>query len=165
MSTSPRASAAVRLQAMARVRVSSSARASGGCVGLISAGTSAEESAFMDASETGGDVFFLTLSRLLPQDYDTSFDVYDAHECTAAAPCAPPAALAPPPCTDGRCVQAGADAAAGDLRGARERDVLRRGQRRADASPAVREGHEAGAEARQGAEKLAHGRRRQRRQA
>ena len=33
-----------------------------GCVGLISAGTSSGESTFMDASETGGDVFFLTPS-------------------------------------------------------------------------------------------------------
>jgi hypothetical protein len=73
----------------------------GGCVGLISAGTSSVESAFLDASETGGDVFFLTESRLLPQDYDLSYDVYDAHECTASAPCAPPQALAPPPCTTG----------------------------------------------------------------
>jgi hypothetical protein len=73
----------------------------GGCVGLISAGTSAEESAFMDASETGGDVFFLTLSRLSPQDIDTSIDIYDAHECTAVSPCAPDPALVPPPCTTG----------------------------------------------------------------
>ncbi len=79
----------------------------GGCVALISAGSSSEESAFMDASETGGDVFFLTLSRLVPQDYDTSFDVYDAHECTAAAPCAPAAALTPPSCTTGDACKAG----------------------------------------------------------
>jgi WD40-like Beta Propeller Repeat len=74
---------------------------SGGCIGLISSGTSSEESVFMDASETGADVFFLTLSRLAPQDDDTSFDMYDAHECTASAPCAPPIALAPLPCTTG----------------------------------------------------------------
>jgi DNA-binding beta-propeller fold protein YncE len=74
---------------------------SGGCVGLISAGTSEEESAFMDASETGGDVFFLTSSHLLPTDRDTSIDLYDAHECTATSPCAAPAALTPPPCTTG----------------------------------------------------------------
>lgn len=72
-----------------------------GCVALISAGTSSEESAFMDASETGGDVMFLTLSRLAPSDYDTSLDLYDAHECSESAPCAPPAALTSPPCTTG----------------------------------------------------------------
>jgi 6-bladed beta-propeller len=75
--------------------------AAGGCVALISAGTSSEESAFMDASESGGDVFFLTHSRLSLQDYDTAFDIYDAHECSAGAPCAPPGAVPPPPCTTG----------------------------------------------------------------
>ncbi len=75
--------------------------AAGGCVGLVSAGTSPAESAFLDASESGGDVFFLTSSRLTAQDYDTSVDVYDAHECTTGAPCAPPTALLPPPCTTG----------------------------------------------------------------
>jgi hypothetical protein len=73
----------------------------GGCVGLISAGTSSEESAFMEASETGNDVFFLTLSRLSPQDYDTNLDIYDAHECTPSSPCAPASALSPPPCSTG----------------------------------------------------------------
>jgi hypothetical protein len=79
----------------------------GGCVGLISAGTSSEESAFEDASESGGDVFFLTLSKLAPQDYDTSIDLYDAHECTASAPCAPAAPLTPPPCTTGDACKPG----------------------------------------------------------
>jgi hypothetical protein len=52
--------------------------ASGGCVGLISSGTSREESAFLDASESGDDVFFLTYSRLVPKDEDAAADVYDA---------------------------------------------------------------------------------------
>jgi hypothetical protein len=73
----------------------------GGCIALISAGTSSGESAFMDASESGADVFFLTLSRLSASDYDTSLDMYDAHECTAAEPCAPAPALSPPPCATG----------------------------------------------------------------
>jgi hypothetical protein len=82
-------------------------QAAGGCVGLLSSGLSSEESVFMDASETGGDVFFMTNSRLAPQDHDTSYDVYDAHECRPAAPCAPSAALVPPPCTTGdACKQA-----------------------------------------------------------
>jgi hypothetical protein len=75
--------------------------AAGGCVGLISAGTSSEESAFLDASETGGDVFFVTQSRLAAQDYDTSYDVYDAHECTSSSPCAPSPPLTPLPCVTG----------------------------------------------------------------
>jgi hypothetical protein len=70
-----------------------------GCVGLISSGESSEESAFLDASESGGDVFFATLSQLVPQDVEHSMAVYDAHECTSAAPCFPPSAQTPPPCT------------------------------------------------------------------
>ncbi len=72
-------------------------RVSGGCVSLISSGTSAEESGFVGASESGGDVFFLTTGRLTSQDYDTALDVYDAHECTAASPCVV-APVPPPPC-------------------------------------------------------------------
>jgi hypothetical protein len=72
---------------------------SGGCVALISAGTSAEESGFLEASEDGGDVFFLTYSKLAPQDYDASLDVYDAHECTVSAPCFAAAVPQPPACT------------------------------------------------------------------
>ncbi len=73
----------------------------GGCVDLISSGTSAEQSAFLDASENGGDVFFLTQAKLLPQDFDTSLDIYDAHECTAAAPCIPVPPGVPSPCDTG----------------------------------------------------------------
>jgi hypothetical protein len=51
---------------------------SGGCVDLISSGTSVEESAFVDASEDGDDVFFVTSARLAAQDTDSVFDVYDA---------------------------------------------------------------------------------------
>ncbi len=83
-----------------------------GCVGLISSGTSDRESAFLDASEAGGegehgeelsegggDVFFVTAAPLVPQDTDTSFDVYDAHECTGASPCiVPPEERTPTVC-------------------------------------------------------------------
>jgi NHL repeat/WD40-like Beta Propeller Repeat len=72
-----------------------------GCVGLISSGSSAEESAFLDADESGGDVFFLTSTKLLPQDFDSSLDVYDAHECTAGAPCFATSSVQPPPCATG----------------------------------------------------------------
>ncbi len=74
---------------------------SGGCVGLVSSGQAAGESAFLDASENGGDVFFLTAGKLVSSDYDTSLDVYDAHECTKAAPCFPAAAATPPACDTG----------------------------------------------------------------
>ena len=82
-----------------------------GCVSLISSGTSSEESAFYDASESGDDVFFLTASRLSAARYDTSLDVYDAHVCSTAAPCAA-AAVLPPPCNSGGIVQGVALAAA-----------------------------------------------------
>ncbi len=64
-----------------------------GEVALISSGTSEHESAFLDATPTGGDVFFLTSSRLAPQDTDTAPDIYDAHVCGEDG-CLPPV---PPP--------------------------------------------------------------------
>jgi hypothetical protein len=75
-----------------------------GCVALISSGASNVESSFLDASESGDDVFFLTASKLAPQDFDTALDVYDAHECTSASPCIAPPASTPPPCaTEASC--------------------------------------------------------------
>jgi hypothetical protein len=75
-----------------------------GCVALISSGTSSEESAFLDASESGGDVFFLTTSKLAPRDLGDEYNIYDAHECTSESPCAPPEQVAPPPCeTEASC--------------------------------------------------------------
>ena len=70
----------------------------GGCVSLISSGTATGESAFLDAGESGNDVFFLTSAKLVPQDLDTALDVYDAHVCTTEAPCQS-AVVPPPPCT------------------------------------------------------------------
>jgi hypothetical protein len=70
-----------------------------GCVGLVSSGTSSEESVFLDASESGEDVFFLTAAQLAPKDTDSALDVYDAHVCTSAAPCPPASATVPPSCT------------------------------------------------------------------
>ncbi len=80
-----------------------------GCIGLISSGTSSEESAFLDASATGPggqeaeDVFFITSSRLAPEDTDTAYDVYDAHICSTAAPCPTTALVSPPPCNAESC--------------------------------------------------------------
>jgi hypothetical protein len=71
-----------------------------GCVSLISSGTSSEESAFLDASESGNDVFFLTASQLVPQDVEGGLAVYDAHVCGAeGVACAAAAGSSPPPCT------------------------------------------------------------------
>jgi hypothetical protein len=75
----------------------------GGCVSLISSGTSADESVFLDASEGGGDVFFLTAAKLVVQDYDTSLDVYDAHECTMEIPCVSAPASSPECTTTDAC--------------------------------------------------------------
>jgi DNA-binding beta-propeller fold protein YncE len=77
----------------------------GGCVSLISSGTSREESAFMDASESGDDAFFLTYSRLNPQDVDSALDVYDAHVCSAASPCLPSPPAPAPACEGDACQQ------------------------------------------------------------
>lgn len=68
-----------------------------GCLGLISSGSSGEESAFLDASENGEDAFLLTSARLVSGDQDTAFDVYDAHLCSDAVPC-PPEIVSSPPC-------------------------------------------------------------------
>jgi hypothetical protein len=78
-----------------------------GCVGLISSGGSAQESAFLDASESGSEVFFMTTAKLAPQDFDKSYDVYDAHECTVGSPCIPP-----PPGAEAECTTAEACRAA-----------------------------------------------------
>ena len=70
----------------------------GGCVSLISSGSSARSSAFLDASQSGDDVFFLTSEALTPQDIDSRNDVYDAHVCSDASPCIAQGAVAVPPC-------------------------------------------------------------------
>ncbi len=81
---------------------------SGGCVALISSGTGKEESALLDASESGEDVFFLTAQRLLPaEDLDASADVYDAHACSGASPCLPAPAVPPPACEGDACQSPG----------------------------------------------------------
>jgi DNA-binding beta-propeller fold protein YncE len=75
----------------------------GGCVAPISSGTSEHESAFLDASTSGNEVFFLTAAKLAPQDVDGNFDVYDAHVCEAASPCPPPPSPPPLPCQGEEC--------------------------------------------------------------
>jgi len=84
---------------------------SGGCLGLISSGTSPRESTFLDAGQSGGEgahgeeleegggeVFFLT-AGLSAQDTGASFAVYDAHECTGERPCLDTTApVTPVPC-------------------------------------------------------------------
>jgi hypothetical protein len=49
-----------------------------GRVHLISSGTSASDSYFMDASSDGKNAFFVTRQRLVGWDIDDSYDLYDA---------------------------------------------------------------------------------------
>jgi hypothetical protein len=69
-----------------------------GCVDLISSGVSKEESAFMDASESGDDVFFMTSAQLSEQDTDSTPDIYDARVDGGF-----PEAQAPPACEGDAC--------------------------------------------------------------
>ncbi len=71
---------------------------SGGCVSLLSGASSQKESAFLDASVTGDNVFFVTAASLVSQDKDTSYDIYDARVCTEASPCLTAPPPSPPPC-------------------------------------------------------------------
>jgi hypothetical protein len=70
------------------------------CIYLISSDLSREEAYLLDASASGGDVFFTTRAPLVPQDRDEKIDLYDAHECTSASPCSQTDSLA---CTGAGC--------------------------------------------------------------
>ena len=76
-----------------------------GCVALISSGTSRHESAFLDASESGNDVFFLTAAQLVAQDTDNSLDIYDARVCGTpeTQSCLPEKPPPPPACSGEEC--------------------------------------------------------------
>ena len=50
----------------------------GGCLYLLSSGTSDDASYLADASASGNDAFLITRSALVPQDGDQLYDVYDA---------------------------------------------------------------------------------------
>jgi len=50
---------------------------SGGCIGLVSSGKTTPGASFVDASDSGSDVFFLTDGSLVPSD-PGSVDLYDA---------------------------------------------------------------------------------------
>ncbi len=81
------------------------ANTSGGCIVLISSGESERESAFLDASESGNDVFFLTSAKLSSTDTDNAYDVYDARVCEppGSEPCIEPPAQAPEECHGEAC--------------------------------------------------------------
>jgi hypothetical protein len=69
------------------------AASAGGCVYLISSGTSDADSEFVDASADGKDVFIRTAQNLLPQDPGL-FDIYDARV---------EGGFPPPPAPPGEC--------------------------------------------------------------
>jgi NHL repeat len=60
----------------------------GGCVYLLSGGSSSDASVFLDASADGSDVFFESRAELTGQDRGGLMQLFDVHECSAAAPCA-----------------------------------------------------------------------------
>jgi hypothetical protein len=64
-------------------------RSAGGCVSLISSGTGEKEAAFLDASTTGDDAFFITPSQLSVTDKDSEPDLYDARVDGVPATLAP----------------------------------------------------------------------------
>jgi hypothetical protein len=64
-----------------------------GVVYLISSGRSSQNSFFLDNSESGSDVFFVTAEGLVPGDTDGAYDVYDAR--VPHAPENPPATAVP----------------------------------------------------------------------
>jgi DNA-binding beta-propeller fold protein YncE len=69
-----------------------------GCVTLISSGTSNHESAFIDATSSGNDAFFLTDQALLSSDTDHAYDLYDARVCGPSGCLKPPVPV--PPCAN-----------------------------------------------------------------
>ena len=70
----------------------------GGCLSLISPGTSSEPSEFIDASQDGADVFFRTKGSIDPRD-EGLIDIYDAREGGGF----PPPAAPPNPCLGDAC--------------------------------------------------------------
>ncbi|HTR75730.1 MAG TPA: hypothetical protein VMH33_10815 [Solirubrobacterales bacterium] len=85
--------------------------AEGGCVRLISSGRSETDSAFLDATPSGDDAFFITRSKLLPVDKNEQLDLYDAR-----APHTPGEAVGfpevpkPTPCEGEACLGATSEA-------------------------------------------------------
>jgi hypothetical protein len=90
-----------------------SCQSGGGCVYLLSGGTSGDYSYLIDASASGDDVFINTRAQLAPQDQDENFNVFDvrvggvqpasAPACSETGcqgvPSAPPLFATPPSAT------------------------------------------------------------------
>jgi hypothetical protein len=74
-----------------------SCQRSGGCIGLISSGTSSDDSYFVDTGTNGDDAFFMTRQQLVAQDGDEAIDLYDARVGGGFA------SATPPPCGGEAC--------------------------------------------------------------
>ena len=72
----------------------------GGCLYLLSSGTSDEPSFLDDASVSGDDAFIFTASQLVPQDQDHLADLYDVR---VGGGLSLQHQVAPPPCTGDSC--------------------------------------------------------------
>jgi virginiamycin B lyase len=81
----------------------------GGCLYLISTGTSSSPSFFGGASSSGDDIFFYTRDQLVPQDTDQLVDVYDASVDGGL----PAQHAAPPPNCSGEACRGPSSSAAG----------------------------------------------------
>ena len=68
----------------------------GGCVFLLSGGTSPSDSWLIGASESGNDVFVATRAQLAPEDQNETFDLYDVR-VDGVKP------ISPPQCTGTGC--------------------------------------------------------------
>ena len=68
----------------------------GGCIFLLSDGTSESDSWLIGASETGNDVFLATRAQLVPEDQNEAFDLYDVR-VDGVKP------ITPPQCTGSGC--------------------------------------------------------------
>ncbi|HWA53760.1 MAG TPA: hypothetical protein VG816_06260 [Solirubrobacterales bacterium] len=73
----------------------------GGCIFLISSGTSSRPSYFGDADVEGNNVFFFTTAQLVAQDKDELVDLYDAR---IGGGIAAQNAVSPPPCEGEACL-------------------------------------------------------------
>ncbi len=82
-----------------------------GCVSLISSGSAPQESAFVEASETGDSAFFVTAQPLVAADQDTNYDLYDARVCTGSSPCLTSEASSLRPCETSKSCKPGSAAA------------------------------------------------------
>ncbi|HEX5309667.1 MAG TPA: hypothetical protein VFW38_11370 [Solirubrobacteraceae bacterium] len=69
-----------------------------GRISLLSSGSDSAPSFFLGASPDGANVYIGTHAKLVPQDGDSSGDVYDVRMCTTASPC-----IKPPPVKTGQC--------------------------------------------------------------